>query len=186
MGVMKRLATMGRGGGGGGGGRRGRSLMECDWFFDRKSVTNAVDGATRRVLSRFGAFVRTTSRRSIRRPRRKRLDEMTRMEEARYRATGRKPTAPSDPGRPPRNQWGLLKGHIYFWYLARHRSVTIGPAKLPGMRGDVPGVLEHGGTSIGRHGRPVRIQARPYMGPALAKELPRLDDLWRNSVRSRV
>src|SRR5690606_6172596 len=35
-------------------------------FFDRKAVTSRVDKATRKVLSRFGAFVRRTARSSIR------------------------------------------------------------------------------------------------------------------------
>jgi hypothetical protein len=35
-------------------------------FFDRAKVKNAVDAGTRRVLSRFGAFVRTRARTSIR------------------------------------------------------------------------------------------------------------------------
>jgi hypothetical protein len=36
------------------------------WFFDRAKVKNAVDVGTRRVLSRFGAFVRTRAKTSIR------------------------------------------------------------------------------------------------------------------------
>ena len=35
-------------------------------FFDRAKVKNAADAGTRRVLSRFGAFVRTRAKTSIR------------------------------------------------------------------------------------------------------------------------
>ena len=43
-------------------------------FFDRKAVTGAVGRATRKVFSRFGAFVRTAARSSGGgQPRRKRL-----------------------------------------------------------------------------------------------------------------
>jgi len=35
-------------------------------FFDSKKVVSATDRATRRVLSRFGAFVRRTAKQSIR------------------------------------------------------------------------------------------------------------------------
>lgn len=173
MGVMKRVLT---------GARAGR-LFEVEYFFDRKAVTSAVDSATRRVLSKFGAYVRQTAKRSIKRPRRKTLAEMSPIEVARYRASGRKPAAPSAPGTPPRNQYGLLRQFMLFWYSPRERSVTIGPAKLPGKHGDVPGVLEHGGTTVNRRGKVVYIAARPYMGPALEKELPKLEPMWRNSVK---
>ena len=37
-----------------------------EMFFDAKKVTSAVDTATRKVLSKFGAYVRTNARHSIR------------------------------------------------------------------------------------------------------------------------
>jgi len=39
-------------------------------FFDRKAVTSAVDRTERRVLSRFGAFVRRGAKSSIRKRKR--------------------------------------------------------------------------------------------------------------------
>ena len=76
-------------------------------FFDRKVVTNAVDRAARRVLSRFGAFVRRGARSSIRK--RKRVAE---------------------PGMPPSSHTGLLKRNIFFLYEPHHSSVVIGPTLL--------------------------------------------------------
>jgi len=80
-------------------------------FFDRKAVTGAVGRATRKVFSRFGAFVRTAARSSIRR--RKRV---------------------SAPGEPPSSHTGLLKRLIFFGYDRQRRSVVIGPQRLSRAR----------------------------------------------------
>jgi len=136
-------------------------------FFDSKAVTGAVDKAARRVLSRFGAFVRTTARHSIRK--RKRV---------------------SSPGEPPSSHAGLLKRLIYFGYDRQRRSVVIGPQRLNQKVGQAPEALEYGGTSTVVEGlrgrrkkRHVRIRARPYMGPAFQKEQPKLPAMWAGSVR---
>lgn len=133
-------------------------------FFDTKKVRRATDRATRRVLSRFGAFVRRTARSSIRR--RKRI---------------------SRPGEPPSSRTGLLKRFIFFGYDTRARSVVIGPARLTRKgRGEAPSLLEYGGrTTLKRRGRRrrARYAARPFMGPAFEKEKPQLPAMWRGSVR---
>jgi len=136
-------------------------------FFDRKKVLRAVDKATRRVLSKAGAFVRTTAKHSIRR--RKRV---------------------SQPGQPPSSHMGLLKHLILFGYDRRRQTVVVGPLKLNQKIGNAPEALEHGGASIVAEGlrnrrrkRRVRIKARPFMGPAMAKETPKFPKLWANSVR---
>lgn len=136
-------------------------------FFDRKAVTSRVDKATRRVLSKFGAFVRTTARRSIR---------------------PRKRKAPSPPGQPPTSRIGLLKRFIFFGYDPQKRSVVIGPERLNQKgRGEAPRLLEHGGigTVVDRTGQRVKgkYRPRPFMGPAFAKEQPKLPQMWRDSVR---
>lgn len=138
-------------------------------FFDRKPVIDATDRATRKVLSRFGAYVRSSARQSIRK---------------RKRA--------SHPGNPPSSHTGLLKRFIFFVYDKVSRNVVIGPTLLNrqstfGGRetNTVPEVLEYGGRTIGRNRkRDVYIDARPYMGPAFAKEQPKLPDLWANSIRT--
>ena len=136
-------------------------------FFDSKAVTSAADRATRRVLSRFGAYVRTTARHSIRK----------------RRATSR-------PGKPPSSHTGLLRRFIYFGYDRGRKSVVIGPQRLNRKAGDAPAALEHGGVSTiveglrhRRKKRRVRIAARPFMGPSFAKEKPKLPSMWLNSVR---
>lgn len=133
-------------------------------FFDRKAVIDRVDKATRKVLSRFGAFVRQTARKSIRK---------------------RKKT--SAPGSPPSSHTGLLKRFIFFGFDPQKSSVVIGPQRLSQKgRGDAPALLEHGGkTTLKRRGKRVKakVRQRPFMGPAFEKEQPQLPALWRNSVK---
>lgn len=132
-------------------------------FFDRQRIIGAVDAATRKVLSRFGAFVRTRARTSIRK---------------------RKGTSP--PAGPPYSHVGTLRKLIFFGYDAGAKSVVIGPTLSNSPTG-APENLEYGGSSDipQRKGPPVRaaIQPRPYMGPAIKAELPSLPPLWRDSVR---
>lgn len=135
-------------------------------FFDRKKVVRAVDKAKRAVLSKAGAFIRTVARTSIRK---------------------RKGSAP--PGSPPHSHVGLLRNFILFGYDRASDSVVVGPVKL-NKPTEAPRVLEHGGTTTVTkfsHGRlrkrRVRIKARPFMGPALEKERPKLPKLWAGSVR---
>jgi hypothetical protein len=134
-------------------------------FFDTRAVTSAVDRATRRVLSKFGAFVRTRSRSSIRSRRRI-----------------------SEPGQPPSSHTGLLKRFIYFGYERDRKSVVVGPAKLNKPDPRVLELLEFGGRTRRRNLRTKQLEmqnyrARPFMGPALAKETPKLAPLWRNAVK---
>ena len=141
-------------------------------FFDQPAVMNAVDRAERKVLSRFGAFVRRGARSSI-----------------------RKRKAISQPGSPPSSHVGLLKRNIFFVYEPERSSVVIGPILL-GKGTDAPALLEHGGTAVGglnrpspvtrrRRKKPVRMtyRPRPYMGPAFETEKPKLPAMWRDSVR---
>ena len=140
-------------------------------FFDRKRVVDATDRATRRVLSKFGAFVRQTAKRSIRRRKR-----------------------PSRPGQPPSSHVGLLKRRIFFGYDRDKQSVVIGPAPINASGGrspygdtTVPELLEEGGRvrrrESGGQTKTLHYRPRPFMGPAFEKEQPKLPAMWRNSVR---
>lgn len=131
-------------------------------FFDRAVVTGSVDKATRKVLSKFGAFVRQSARTSI-----------------------RKRKATSEPEQPPSSHTGLLKRNIFFVFSPETRSVVIGPILL-NKGTDAPRILEHGDTVVRRRrNRRVRIkyERRPYMGPAFEKTQSQLPALWRNSVK---
>ena len=131
-------------------------------FFDRTAVTNAVDRAERRVLSRFGAFVRRGARSSIRRRK-----------------------SVSQPGSPPSSHTGLLKRNIFFVYERQRSNVVIGPILL-NKGTDAPAILEHGG-SVTRRRRKKRVRMtyrpRPFMGPAFEREKPKLPQMWRDSVK---
>lgn len=133
-------------------------------FFDTKAVRGSVDKATRRALSKFGAFVRKSSRSSIR---------------------IRK--AVSRPGAPPSSHTGLLKRLILFGYDPRKRSVVIGPVRFTRRAGgEAPSLLEYGGRgTVTRFDKKKRAtwSPRPFMGPAMEKEKSKLPAIWRDSVK---
>lgn len=165
-------------------------------FFDRSRIRNAMNRATFRALSRFGAFVRTAAKSSIR-ARKKKV---------------------SSPGQPPSSKTGILKKYLFFGYDRSTESVVIGPAKVNQLafysRGSVsedgaPATLEYGGVfgvvevqepsgywhrrdnrSTRRNaGKPTRVRRvyiakRPYMNPALKQEMPKLAPLWANSIKA--
>ena len=136
--------------------------IDKSMFFDTAKVKRAVSDGTRKVLSKFGAFVRTTARHSI-----------------------RKRKAVSQPGSPPSSHVGLLKKLIYFGYDKSRRSVVIGPTALHGA--EAPPLLEYGGRARrkDRKGKAVMAsyRARPFMGPAFEKEKAKLPALWSGSVK---
>lgn len=137
-------------------------------FFDTAAVKRVVDAGTRKVLSKFGAFVRREAKSSIR--------------------PGGKKHKASLPGQPPRSQSGLLKRFLFFGYDTSTQSVVVGPAKLGGVKGkDAPHTLEYGGSAESssfytKNTKRVHIAARPFMGPALNKNLPKLPAMWANSI----
>jgi len=135
-------------------------------FFDAPRVLSAVDRATRAVLSKFGAFVRTAAKHSI-----------------------RKRKAISQPGSPPSSHVGTLRRLIFFGYDPAKKSVVIGPAPFAGATGtaEAPPLLEYGGRARrkDRKGRTVTAtyRPRPYMRPAFEQEKAKLPDLWANVMR---
>ena len=135
-----------------------------EMFFDRAKVQKAVTDAARKVLSRFGAFVRTGAKSSIRK--RKKI---------------------SQPGQPPSSHTGLLKRLIFFGYDPSKKSVVIGPTPLGSGTAEAPPLLEYGGSARrkDRKGKTVTAtyRPRPFMGPALEKEEAKLPTMWADSVK---
>jgi len=129
-------------------------------FFDRTKIKNQVDKTTRKALSKFGSFVRQTSRQSIRRGR-----------------------GTSKPGKPPFSHTGLLKKFIYFGFDPHRTSVVIGPVVISGKSGKALEALESGGTVSLPDGRQVKVEPRPFMGPAFTKELMKLSSIWASAVK---
>ena len=143
------------------------------FFFDRKIVIDAVGRASAKNLSQAGSFIRRSARSSLRR--RKKV---------------------SSPGEPPsvhtQDRVATLK-NIWFVFDPAQRSVVIGPLKLNGSRLEgsnrqtVPSLHERGGAAVvgGRRKRKRRVKyvPRPFMGPAMERELPKFAGLWANSVK---
>lgn len=129
-------------------------------FFDSKKVLKALDKAEKAVLSKFGAYIRTTARRSIR---------------------SRKKTA--SPGSPPSSHIGTLKRLIFFGYDTNTKSVVVGPQLFNGKSGGgsktVANVLEQGGTRNG-----VAYDKFPFMAPALDQNKDKFAGLFANAVRN--
>lgn len=141
-------------------------MVTKEAFFDKGGVVRRVDNSTRKVLSKFGAFVWKRAKTSIR--------------------PGKKASAP---GTPPTSRTGLLRKHIYFAYDHSQRSVVIGPAPLMGVeyRGQIPAILEFGGRAIRGRGKTLRMATyppRPFMSPAFDSELNNMPALWANSIKS--
>jgi hypothetical protein len=146
-------------------------------FFDRQAVIDAVGKANARNLSRAGSFIRRGARSSLRRRKRVSLPD----------------TPPSVHSRDP---VASLK-NIWFVFDPQSRSVIVGPVKLNGSvrlsgsnRTTVPALQELGGVAVVTDGpkrrgrkRLATYPKRPFMGPAMQRELPKFTGLWANSVK---
>lgn len=139
-----------------------------DMFFDRAAVASHIDPKKRKFLSKFGAFVRTRAKRSIK--------------------PGGKSNIISDPGEPPRSHDGSLRKNIFFAYEASSENVVIGPIVLPGKIGaEALEALEFSGETVierlsrGKRKRErVNIEARPFMTPAFEAEKSNISTIWRS------
>lgn len=159
-----------------------------DQFFDRAKVIKAMDRASRRALSRAGAYIRTTARSSIK---------------------TRKYGTSAPPGSPPFDHTGFALQRenkrrkrigqakvvrkktafnqglraILFGYDDASKSVVIGPLRF-GNAGTstVPNIQEFGGQTRNARRKPITVKPHPFMAPALKKEIPNLPQRWRSSV----
>jgi hypothetical protein len=148
-------------------------------FFDRPAVIAAVGRQKAAGLSKAGAFIRQRAKTSI-----------------------RKREKISEPGSPPNSHVGTLKDRIVFQFYPHTESVVVGPTLFRSRGGrTVPQLLEFGGryegpprtiytkNPVGRGAngkfaargvRAIRLSSstvyspRPFMGPALEKELPNI------------
>lgn len=126
-------------------------------FFDRKQVTDRLDPAIKKALSRFGAFVRQRARSSIKRRK-----------------------GVSQPGGPPHAHQGDIK-KILFGYDADAKSVVTGFIRY-GASSGAPERLEKGGT-VTRDGKRLRYRPRPTMKAAQDAELEKIGGLLKNLIR---
>ena len=117
---------------------------------------------TLKALSRAGALIRTTARRSMRR--------------------GGKVSLP---GNPPKARGGQIKKFLFFVVDPIRENVVIGPAKLSEGTG-APKLLEHGGQEDrDLFGKTVvaNYEPRPFMGPALDKQSAKLPQFWEDALK---
>lgn len=130
-------------------------------FFDRDVIVRSMNREQRRFLAQFGAFTRTTARRSMRRRK-----------------------GVSSPGSPPNSHTGLLRDNVFFY--AETGSVVIGPTRLnarsAGTAASIPQILEEGGT-VTRKGKTLNYEPRPFMGPAFAKAKDQQDRFWTGTLK---
>lgn len=151
------------------------------FFFDRKEITQKLDPETRKALSKFGAFVRRTSKSSLKYgdkpspvgkpPTVHRSQGFTRKKKVK----GQVVQQPSSP----------MRELIFFSYDPTTRSVVVGPT-LGGSKSSAPEMQEHGGTNVIAvdgvrkiaHYRP-----RPFMRPAFDKELAKVEGYFMNILK---
>lgn len=164
-------------------------------FFDKQLVIKAVGKSTAAVMSKAGAFIRRTARGLIRK--RKRTS---------------KPGEPPSSHTGVLKQFIYFAfdpraGSVVIGPAKTNQVFFKGNGEP--VTGAVPGILEHGGSirileRRLRNGKWVRadlrskrklanyktrlrkvsVAARPYMGPALAKEAPKFPSLFANSIKA--
>ena len=111
-------------------------------FFDKPKVERAIDKATRKNMSRLGAFIQRRARSSIKRR--------------------KKYTTNSKPGKPPFNhsnsKFASLK-NIWFFYDKWTETGVVGPVQFGKQRSmTVPQLMEFGGST---HGKPQLVRVTP-------------------------
>lgn len=180
-------------------------------FFDRDVVIRRLDKAAHRVLFRFGGKVRDTARKIQKKKgfaRKGPAKQGSKAWQKWYAETKDRPASP--PGQPPyaysTNPSQTLRKVLY-GYDASRQSVVVGPDLIGNPSGTtVPELHEHGGSKTiteveirpgvwrltgsrrkptdgrKRRKRKVRYPKRPYMQPALDKNLPKLDAMWANAL----
>ncbi len=154
------------------------TLQDFKLTFNPPALLDPAMKFRRRVFQEFGSYCRTVAKNSM-------VDTSNTKKVSRagfILSGGNRQT--SKPGTAAFSRLGFVKQHIYF--AADTTQVTIGPAKLEGLKAadNALDVLEHGGTEQVFMGRRVRIsktaqyRPRPTMGlafvKAIDKKLPRL------------
>lgn len=150
-------------------------------FFDTKAVTDRLDPATRKALSKFGAFVRQRDKSSL-----KYKDGTAPPGQPPFvhRSTGyTKSRKNKKTGLTKTEQASPLRELIFFAYDANTKSVVIGPV-LGGSQSGAPRTIEEGGNATVRreNGKVVSVHVRPHphTKPAFDTELGKVGGNFRN------
>ena len=153
-------------------------------FFDRNAVMRRVNPAKLKYLRKASGTVRKVARNSIKKkgksrkpPKRKFKAGTNTFTDAYRRWLDEIENTPASPaGKAPFTHSGLLRDAILFSLERRREAAVIGPTR--DLVDDIGELHEFGGVRFGK-----RYPKRPFMGPALEAVEPKLDDMWRNSVR---
>ena len=154
-----------------------------DNFFDSAKVKKLLTAAKRKSLSKFGAFVRTTARQSIRPAKILNRKEIRKAKKA-GQETPSPIYEPSKAGEAPRTRRaGQPIKRILFGYEPDNGgNVVIGFGLTFGGMTGTPGRLERGGTFTTKKGRTVTVAKRPTLLPALAKEKAKASLMFADSL----
>jgi hypothetical protein len=153
-----------------------------NFFFDRPAVMKRTTDGARKVLSGFGSYVRQIARNSLKYGSKPAPPGKppTVYRHALFRRKNKKKAGNAQPSSP-------LKELIFFGWDDNRRSIVIGPMAFPSTNGKATDVLEHGGDEeiTLPDGRKVHAhyEARPFMGPAAEKAMPKLPSMWANSIK---
>lgn len=153
-------------------------------FFDRKAVRDALTRSERKVLPRFGAFVRTRDRSSQKKAPLVNVATGLRLrgrraKDAFYRE------ASAEAGKPPYYHKGRqLKDLTFFGLDMGTHSVVIGP--VPFGENAARAIEQGGETRVKRKkggARMAFVRPHPHTKPALDAELPKAAALWKDEVK---
>ena len=144
--------------------------MTAHSTFRGGKVKDAAARANFTNLTHAAAAIRLTARRSIKKAPKARGRDA----QGRFKSAGK--TQPSSPGKPPHTRKGQIKRAILYAVERKAGRAFIGPTyEAMGMSASAH---EFGGRFRGQ-----RFRKRPFMGPALKENVPRLPRLWAGSVR---
>ena len=127
--------------------------MKSGIEFDEAGLLARIAHATKDILKRAGAYVRSVARRKV----------------------SVSPKA-SAPGRPPHSRRGLLKRAILCGLDRNGKSVLAGPGF--NFTGESAAAHEFGGRY-----RRERYPKRPLMGPSLKESAPHIARMWNGAVK---
>lgn len=145
-------------------------------FFDAPAVVNLMTEKTRKAFVRFGGFVRTVSKRSMRKHK-----PIIAVGDKWIIAGTNTEAKTSSPGSPPFSREGGLRNRIFFGLEKVRKSVVIGPTPY---KANAAEVLEYGGrTQIYDHAikqkRNISVAPRPFMAPAFDEGQKKLPEFYK-------
>lgn len=153
-------------------------------FLDDPRFLRAVEKAKRKNLERQGKNVRTIMRRDMRRRK-----------------------GPAPPGSPPNAHSGEIRDKTFYFWDQAEESVVVGPIWFAGSR--ATDILNRGGSytlkrartitkpgPVGarggrktaggkirlKQGTTIKVEARPFVQPAVEKSQAQYPDIWRDSI----